>query len=334
MTSPGNKAQQASLEALFAWIDDFKKRSEHFDDATPVWVWERTLGALALRTVLPEDGLNPEFRVGATKKFRRMIRELHEWDERIQTRSTVVKMGLCFAVMMIAVCGMEAQTPAASPPPVSSQPAPPPPLTASPVATPAPLISLAPPADIASLNAREILAANNAVVGQVATMYQHFGLFITGIVGLFGIIATLMSYLARKNVHDFVEEWDKKLREKEQQIDKALEKSREAETLATRSAAEAARHARSIEESRTVLSQSLDRADELRAQVDQIRDRLAALASEVREPLPKAVTPSPETPPPPSTGQAVDDPISTSEEASVADRLRGRLPPESPSTAS
>jgi hypothetical protein len=80
MTVPGRSSKQQSLEALFAWIDDFKNRSEHFDDATPAWVWERTLGALALRTVLPEDGLNPEFRVNATKSIRRMIRELEEWD--------------------------------------------------------------------------------------------------------------------------------------------------------------------------------------------------------------------------------------------------------------
>lgn len=80
MNAPRRSARQASLEALFAWIDDFKKRSEDFDDATPAWVWERTLGALALRTVLPEDDLNPEFRVGATKNFRRMVRELKEWD--------------------------------------------------------------------------------------------------------------------------------------------------------------------------------------------------------------------------------------------------------------
>lgn len=342
MTTPRHSARQASLEELFVWIDDFKTRSEHFDDATPAWVWEHALGALTLRTVLPEASPNPGFRKEASKNFRRMIRELQDWDTRAQPRSMVEKIALLFVAMMFIGGGVSGQTPVASPPsstpPFAGQPAQssstPPPFSATPAPTPAPLISLAPPADIASLNAREILAANNAVVGQVATMYQHFGLLITVIVTAVGAFATWMSYLARKNVHEFIAEWDKKLQEKEQQIDKALEKSREAEAMATRSAVEAERHARSIEASLTVLSQSLQRADELRAQVDQIRDKLAALASEVRAPVPTATAPSPETPPPPSDGQAVDDPISTSEEASVADRLKGRLPPDPPTSAS
>lgn len=68
------------LAELFAWVDDFRARSEHFDDATPARVWDLLLRALALRTVLHGDTASPEFRNLATPNLRRFVRELKEWD--------------------------------------------------------------------------------------------------------------------------------------------------------------------------------------------------------------------------------------------------------------
>ncbi len=61
------------------------------------------------------------------------------------------------------------------------------------------------------LTGADILSANNQVIAQVALMYQHLGLFITIIVTLVGGVATWMSYVAKKTVHEFVSEWKEKL---------------------------------------------------------------------------------------------------------------------------
>jgi hypothetical protein len=78
----------------------------------------------------------------------------------------------------------------AQPPPVNAQKAA---AASSPAGASA---TIAPPADIASLIAKEVLSANNQVVSQVASMYQNFGLFITIIVTLVGGIAIWVSYVA------------------------------------------------------------------------------------------------------------------------------------------
>lgn len=76
-----------TLAELFAWIDDFHARSEHFGDATPAKVWDLLLRALGLRTVLAGKGVNPGFREEATKNLRRFIQELMEWDAKAQAMS-------------------------------------------------------------------------------------------------------------------------------------------------------------------------------------------------------------------------------------------------------
>jgi hypothetical protein len=78
MTVRKEPQSPSTLAELFAWIDDFHARSEHFDDATPTMVWDLLLRALGLRTVLAEEGTNPGFREEATKNLRRFIQELME----------------------------------------------------------------------------------------------------------------------------------------------------------------------------------------------------------------------------------------------------------------
>ena len=79
----------ATLAELLAWLDDFQKRSEHFDDATPEKVWELALPALALKTALGGSTASPEFRENATTNLRRFVRELQELDSaaRAHTRN-------------------------------------------------------------------------------------------------------------------------------------------------------------------------------------------------------------------------------------------------------
>lgn len=205
---------------------------------------------------------------------------------------------------------------------------------ALPAATPVPLVSLAPPADIASLTAKEILAQNNAVVGQVATMYEHFGFFITAIVTLVGGIATLWSYLARKSVHEFIADWKQKFEAKDKEIDAARDRAKDAELEAGKSAAQAQADAQVVQTTSKVLNNALLQVDELRTQVDTLRERLASLTNEVREPVAVAAVAveAPVVAPPPTAGDNVGEAISPSEEASVDERLRGRLPenPEAP----
>ena len=87
MTARKQTKSLPTLAELFAWIDDFHARSEHFDDATPARVWDLLLRALGLRTVLAEEGVNPGFREEATKNLRRFIQELMEWDAKAQAMS-------------------------------------------------------------------------------------------------------------------------------------------------------------------------------------------------------------------------------------------------------
>ena len=87
MTVRKEPKSSSTLAELFAWIDDFHARSEHFDDATPARVWDLLLRALGLRTVLAEEGANPGFREQATKNLRCFIHELMEWDAKAQAGS-------------------------------------------------------------------------------------------------------------------------------------------------------------------------------------------------------------------------------------------------------
>jgi hypothetical protein len=218
--------------------------------------------------------------------------------------------------------------------PPASLSAPPPVVTvAQPLPTgPNPFVSLAPPADIASLTAKEILAANNAVVLQVATMYQHFGLLITVLVTVAAVFASYMSYVARKNVQEFVAEWDKKLQGKELQIDSTLQRARDAEQTAAKSATEAEKHANSLTAVLPVINMALTQVDLIRAQLDQIRERNSDLAANYSTPEGAApqtpLAPTLTAPATQSAGPAIDEPISTHEQASVSERLRGRLPSE------
>lgn len=94
MTARKPTQSSLSLAELFAWIDDFHARSEHFDDATPSRVWDLLLRALGLKTVLHGDTASPEFRKLATPNLRRFVRELKEWEAKakavMNTRVRVV----------------------------------------------------------------------------------------------------------------------------------------------------------------------------------------------------------------------------------------------------
>ena len=85
MTARKQPKPEPALTELFAWVDDFKERSEHFDDATPAKVWDLILRMLALKFALEGSTASPEFREGATKNFRRFIRELQAWDSATRT---------------------------------------------------------------------------------------------------------------------------------------------------------------------------------------------------------------------------------------------------------
>ena len=80
MTARKQTKALPTLAELFAWVDDFHARSEHFDDATPAGVWDLLLRAHGLRTVLHGDTASSEFRKLAAPNLRRFVRELKEWD--------------------------------------------------------------------------------------------------------------------------------------------------------------------------------------------------------------------------------------------------------------
>ena len=86
---PSPQASKATLAELFAWLDDFHKRCDDFDEATtPLRVYDLTLRALGLKSVLREDTCSAEFRKGGTANFRRFVRELKEWDHEFQVKTT------------------------------------------------------------------------------------------------------------------------------------------------------------------------------------------------------------------------------------------------------
>lgn len=183
--------------------------------------------------------------------------------------------------------------------------------------TPASTSPIAGPADIASLTAKEILATNNQVVGQVATMYQHLGLFITIIVTLVGGVATWLSYVARKNVHDFVADWKEKLQALQKEMEDAKTRLHAALAEAVKSASGAAQSAQSITDSQRVLSQTLE-------DVDRLRTIVTSLEAEVRR-----QTGLPNPPPPPPTAIPATAPpnegITAEESAQVAEMLKGKV---------
>jgi hypothetical protein len=73
-------AHSQDLAEALAWLDAFKKRSEHFDDAAPASVWETMLRALALKTALEGDTASSEFRCTAATNLSCLVGELKEWD--------------------------------------------------------------------------------------------------------------------------------------------------------------------------------------------------------------------------------------------------------------
>lgn len=183
---------------------------------------------------------------------------------------------------------------------------------ATPPKTSAPVPVIAPPADIASLTAKEILSANNQVVCQVASMYQHLGLFITIIVTLLGVVATYMGYVARKSLSDFIQDWNKKLETLENDLKADKVKMLDAIRDAEASARKAAEHERSITDSKQVLSETLK-------EVDRLRQSVSAICEQVRQ------TPTNPQIGAPSVTQPQPEAVSASEAAEVAAQLEGKI---------
>ena len=181
--------------------------------------------------------------------------------------------------------------------------------------------SIAASADIASLTARDILAANNQVVGQVASMYQHLGLFITIIVTLVGGIATLMSFLARRSVHEFIQEWTRKLEYIEKDLKDSRDRIHDAVEEAEASATKAAGHEHSLGDSKKVLAETL-------REVDRLRTGVASLSAQVQQtpaaPANVAQAAAPEAPEA-AGAEVVPEPSAANEDAEVAARLKGKI---------
>jgi hypothetical protein len=187
--------------------------------------------------------------------------------------------------------------------------------TATPSSTAPSSPTIAPPADIASLTAKEILSANNQVVNQVASMYQNLGLFITIIVTLVGGVATWMSYVARKSVHEFIQEWTKKLESVENEMKESLKRLRVAVAEADASAKKAAGHEQSIEDSTKVVNKTLKDIDALKLGV-------ASLSAQVRgEEVSAVAQPATEA----GGDQPVSEPLAAEEDAEVAARLKDKI---------
>lgn len=190
------------------------------------------------------------------------------------------------------------------------------PVLRNPAASPS--SAVAAPADIAPL-LKEMLSANNQVVGQVASMYQNLGLFNTIIVTLVGVIATLIGILARKSVQGFIRDWSKKMESLEKEMKDSLSRLREAVTAAEGSAKKAAEHEQSIMDGTAVLSKNLQDVDRLQTSLESC---LAQVRGEVA-----AVQPSP----PVSEGGVLrhsPEASTTAEDAEVAARLQGKIDPE------
>ncbi len=179
------------------------------------------------------------------------------------------------------------------------------------------LPTIAPPADIASLTAKEILSANNQVVNQVASMYQNLGLFITIIVTLVGGVATWLSYVARRSVQEFIQEWTKKLELIENNMKEVLQRLHDAVTEAEASAKKAAGHEQSIEDSTKVVSKTLKDIDALT-----LRLGVASLSDQVRgEEVSAVAQPAGEA----GGDQPASEPLAAEEDAEVAARLKDKI---------
>lgn len=175
--------------------------------------------------------------------------------------------------------------------------------------------TIAPPADITSLTAKEILSANNQVVSQVASMYQNLGLFITIIVTLVGGVATWMSYVAKKSVQEFIQEWTKKMESLENDMKEASKRLHDAVNAAETSAKKAAGHEQSIEDSKKVVNKTLE-------DVDRLRVGVASLSAQFRgEEAAAAPQPVAEA----AVEQPPSEPLAADEDAEVAARLKDKI---------
>lgn len=170
------------------------------------------------------------------------------------------------------------------------------------------------PSDIASLNAKEILSANNQVVSQVASMFQLFGLFITIIVTLLGIFAALLGYLARKSVQEFIQDWTNRFKSHEDSIKESLAKIRDAVGDAERSARKAAEHEQSINASQQVLNRALK-------DIDRWQAGIAAGACHDRSGA------APSVPIPPQKTEQASPESLPEEDAEVSKLLKGKIKP-------
>lgn len=147
-------------------------------------------------------------------------------------------------------------------------------------------------------------------------MYQNLGLFITIIVTLVGGVATWMSYLARRSVHEFIQEWTKKLESVEIEMKESLKRLRDAVAEAEGSAKKAAKHAQSVDDSATVLNKTLEDAHRLRHDVASLYTQLRGEQSAAAPPQPIAEA---------APGQPSPEPLAAEEDAEVAARLKGKI---------
>lgn len=144
-------------------------------------------------------------------------------------------------------------------------------------------------------------------------MYQKFGLFITIIVTLVGGVATWMSYVARRSVQEFIQEWTEKVKSLESDMKEDLKRLRDAVTEAEGSAQKAAGHAQSIEDSKEIVGKILQDYDRLRS-----IPTLSAQLGVSPQPIVEA-----------ALAQPSQEPPATEEDAEVANRLKGKIdPPE------
>ncbi|HEX8236839.1 MAG TPA: hypothetical protein VF600_12855 [Abditibacteriaceae bacterium] len=116
---------------------------------------------------------------------------------------------------------------------------------AAPKGAPSPIVATPTPA-VPTLN--EVLMANNQAVIQISSMYRDFGLLLTLIVSVVGVVLTWFGYLAKKSVQDFIAEWKDKLDKIEKDMEASEAKLREAVERAEQSAVRAAEHERASDE--------------------------------------------------------------------------------------
>jgi uncharacterized membrane protein len=175
------------------------------------------------------------------------------------------------------------------------------------------------PTDVGSLTAKEILAANNQAVSQVASMYQYFGLFITIIVTLLGGFGVILGFVARRSLKEFIQEWDRKLQSLQKDMKESLEKDmkeslerlHDSVSQAEDSANKAAEHAQSIMDTAAILDKVLRDVDTIRAKFTAVNN-----ASEAES---YGETPGP------AAAEASVEPSPSEEDAEVAARLEGKI---------